>query len=189
MNFFNLQHLILVFLFAFLSSNPVYAADSNAGKNASIPCQTCHGIDGEIKSPLYPLLTGQRATYLEAQLKAFKSGARVNSAMQAIAAKLSEQEIKNISAFYSRLTVKKEGKSSTETKKRSAKFAMCAGCHGATAQGRGGFPKLAGQSSDYLKKQLLNFKSGVRKGGPMNAISSTLSEQDINLIVNFLASL
>ena len=189
MIFFNSQNINLVVLIIFLSSSPVYAADSSAGKKASKPCQTCHGIDGKTKNPLYPLLTGQRASYLEAQLKAFKSGSRDDPAMQAIAGKLSEQEIKNISAYYSSLTVKKEAMASTETKKGQAKFAMCSGCHGAMAQGRGGFPKLAGQSPEYLKKQLLDFKSGIRKGGPMNAMASTLSEQDINVIVDFLGSL
>ncbi len=66
---------------------------------------------------------------------------------------------------------------------------MCSGCHGTTAQGRGSFPKLAGQQPEYLKKQLLSFKNGSRKGGPMNAITSSLSERDISEIAAYLGSL
>ncbi len=66
---------------------------------------------------------------------------------------------------------------------------MCAGCHGAKGQGKGNYPKLAGQQPQYLIKQLLNFKNRSRKGGPMNAIASTLTEQDINQIAAYLGTL
>jgi len=43
-------------------------------------------------------------------------------------------------------------------------FVVCQGCHGENAQGTPaqGAPKLAGQDGEYLRRQLLNFRSGVR---------------------------
>jgi cytochrome c oxidase subunit 2 len=57
-----------------------------------------------------------------------------------------------------------------------ASFAVCSACHGAQAQGNQSLnaPKLAGQPGWYLRKQLLNFKHGVRGGAPGDAIASQM---------------
>ena len=157
MTVFQLQRSTLVVFFIFLFSSSVFAADINAGKNKATLCQGCHGTNGISKSPQYPNLAGQRATYIEAQLKAFKAGSRTNSTMQGMAANLSEVDIKNIAAYFSSLTSESAGGDSSIAKKGQNKFAMCAGCHGSKAEGRGGFPRLAGQQPEYLKKQLLSF--------------------------------
>lgn len=189
MTFFQLRRLTLILIFIFSSTHSVFAADAKAGKNKAALCQGCHGIDGNSQSSQYPTLAGQRESYIEAQLKAFKSGERTNSTMQGMAANLTEEDIKNIAAHFSSLPTKSAGGDSSMAKKGENKFSMCAGCHGAKAQGRSSFPKLAGQQPEYLKKQLLNFKNGSRKGGPMNAMTSSLSEQDISEIAAYLGSL
>lgn len=189
MTLFQLQRLTLSLIFIFSFTSSLFAADVNVGKSKATLCQGCHGTNGNSKNPQYPSLAGQRATYIEAQLKAFQTGQRTDSTMQGMAANLNEADIKNIAAYFSSLTSESAGGDSSVAKKGQDKFAMCAGCHGAKAQGRGSFPKLAGQQPEYLKKQLLNFKNGTRKGGPMNAIISSLSEQDISEIAVYLGSL
>jgi cytochrome c553 len=61
------------------------------------------------------------------------------------------------------------------------KAATCAACHG--ADGNGGadptWPKLAGQSADYIAKQLADFKAGTRKDPIMQGMVAALSPQDI----------
>jgi cytochrome c553 len=53
------------------------AADLEAGKRiASTVCAACHGATGISVSDTIPNLAGQRARYLEAQLKFFKDGTR-----------------------------------------------------------------------------------------------------------------
>ena len=78
-----------------------YAADLEAGKaRAAAVCAACHGAGGVSVDEGFPHLAGQRAGYLEAQLKAFKDGSRKNPLMNAIAAQLSPAEMSNLAAFF-----------------------------------------------------------------------------------------
>ena len=67
----------------------------------SIPaCAACHSPNGAGIPAQYPRLSGQHADYTEAQLVAFRSGARKNSAqMMDVAAKLNDREIKAIADY------------------------------------------------------------------------------------------
>ena len=63
-------------------------------------CAGCHAPNGAGIPAQYPRLSGQHADYTEAQLTAFRSGARANNAaMSAIAAKLSDREIKAVADY------------------------------------------------------------------------------------------
>jgi len=63
----------------------------------------CHGPAGAGLMPKYPRLAGQKAKYVETQLLAFKSGARVHNVMQPIAFKMSAEQIRQVSLFVSGL--------------------------------------------------------------------------------------
>jgi cytochrome c553 len=63
-------------------------------------CAGCHGPTGSGIPSQYPRLGGQYAEYTEAQLVAFRSGARPNNAaMVTIAARLSDREIKALADY------------------------------------------------------------------------------------------
>ncbi len=63
-------------------------------------CAGCHSPSGAGIPAQYPRLAGQHADYTEAQLTAFKSGARGNSAqMTGVAARMSEREIKAVADY------------------------------------------------------------------------------------------
>lgn len=65
-------------------------------------CAGCHGPAGAGIPVQYPSLAGQYADYLEAQLKAFRSGERANDPnrmMRITAARLSDAEIKAIADY------------------------------------------------------------------------------------------
>jgi cytochrome c553 len=66
-------------------------------------CAGCHGPDGRGNAPAgFPAIHGQHATYVAAQLRAYKSGARAtdpNQMMRNIAASLSEDEIDAVASF------------------------------------------------------------------------------------------
>ena len=80
------------------------AADLEAGKaKVAVVCSACHGAAGVSVSEAIPNLAAQRAGYLEAQLKALKDGSRKNPIMNAIAAQLSADEIKNVAAYFASL--------------------------------------------------------------------------------------
>ena len=76
--------------------------DAAAGKvTAEQKCQACHGIDGNSNNAQYPKLGGQHLDYLVRALKDYKSGARKNPIMSGFAAGLSEQDQKDVAAWYS----------------------------------------------------------------------------------------
>jgi cytochrome c553 len=77
-------------------------------KQSGLPaCMACHGPTGAgVPAAKWPALAGQHAAYIEAQLKAFKSGMRnndTNSMMRDIATKMTDDEIKAVSAYVSGL--------------------------------------------------------------------------------------
>jgi len=79
------------------------AADLNAGKARSAACAGCHGAKGISVAPAYPNLAGQKAAYLEKQLKAFKAGTRKDPVMESMAKPLSETDIANLAAYFASL--------------------------------------------------------------------------------------
>lgn len=75
------------------------------GKNVAA-CAACHSPNGAGIPAQYPRLAGQHAEYIEAQLKAFRSGDRANDAngmMRTVAARLSDVEIKALAEYVSGL--------------------------------------------------------------------------------------
>jgi cytochrome c553 len=63
-------------------------------------CAGCHGPNGAGIPVQYPMLAGQHAEYTEAQLIAFRSGARANNAqMTGVAAKMNDAEIKAVADY------------------------------------------------------------------------------------------
>lgn len=82
-------------------SGSASAGDVQAGeKLAQQLCASCHGPTGKAENPLYPVLAGQYADYLLHALKSYKSGDRGNAVMAGIASGLSEEDMKNLSAYY-----------------------------------------------------------------------------------------
>jgi cytochrome c553 len=166
-----------------------HAADVNAGKEKAQMCAGCHGTQGVSNNPQWPSLAGQTAVYIAAQLNAFKSGSRDNGSMKGIAGSLNDTDITNLAAYFASLKPKSAGGDTALAKTGKDKVGMCLGCHGNNAQGQAAFPRLAGQHPAYLTKQLSDFKSGQRKGGPMGAMVGSLSEQDMQEIAAYLGSL
>ena len=86
-----------------LSSTAMAAGNAAAGKTKAASCAGCHGVKGISAIPTYPNLAGQKAAYTAKQLKAFKSGARKDPTMNAMAKPLSDADIANIAAYYASL--------------------------------------------------------------------------------------
>jgi len=70
------------------------------------------------------------------------------------------------------------------------KAATCIGCHGVDGKATlPNTPNLAGQHPSYIAKQLHEFKSGERTNPTMNGMSAALSDEDIEDLSAFFASL
>ena len=67
---------------------------------------------------------------------------------------------------------------------------VCAACHGPDGNKPTGpdFPILAGQHVDYLKKTLLDYKSGKRNNPIMKGFAATLSSQEMDDLSAWFAS-
>ena len=183
-NFFSVSLLLACFWAA-----PVLAADSAAGEQKTATCLGCHGPKGKSSSAQWPNLAAQQSAYIVNQLNAFKAGTRSNPMIQAMAANLNDDDIKNLAAYYSSLPPVSAGGDPALAKSGQPKSGMCLGCHGSSAEGNGQFPRLAGQHPDYLAKQLSHFKEGVRKNGHMQAIAGSLSDEDIKVLTAYFGSL
>ena len=82
------------------------AADLAAGKaKAEAACQVCHGIDGQATQPMVPHISGQQKEYLIAELKAYRSGKRQHEQMSIVVKMLSDEDIDNLTEWYSRIKV------------------------------------------------------------------------------------
>lgn len=70
---------------------------------AGLPaCAGCHGPAGAGMPVQYPRIAGQFPEYIDAQLKAFRSGARANDPngmMRGVAAKMSDREIQAVAEY------------------------------------------------------------------------------------------
>src|SRR5271154_1402739 len=79
------------------------AADTAADKALAEGCAGCHGADGVSQTPLTPSLAGEPDEFVQWQLVYFRSGDRKSEAMGAIAEALSNEDIRNLGAFYASL--------------------------------------------------------------------------------------
>ena len=127
------------------------------------PCVVCHqpnawgSPDGAI-----PNLAGQQERYLEKQLALFRSGARVDTAMQVVTAHSTfsnQDDIVALASYLSSLDanpnpVKGSGEHLRGGQETFAR--ICAACHGVAGRGERGnrVPRIAGQHYPYLRRQI-----------------------------------
>jgi cytochrome c553 len=154
--------------------------DPAVSKESLERCVKCHGADGVGTSPATPSLAGQDATYMINALHAYKDGSRDDDVMSPRAKKLeSEEELKNLVAYYSNLPPKPTGVAPPLTAVEWAD--KCDRCHGANGNStRPNVPALAAQRLDYLQKVLRDYQTGARKSSEMAAMSGVLTEDDID---------
>jgi cytochrome c553 len=83
---------------------PAFAASGNAeaGAKKSQPCQACHGQSGISVSPDFPNLAGQNEDYILHALKHYKNGKRKNPIMQGQVANLTEKDMLDLAAHFSK---------------------------------------------------------------------------------------
>ena len=175
---------------------PATAQDAEAGaRKAAEVCAVCHGPGGNSSVPLYPHLAGQTARYIYLQLKDFNEGRRTDSLMTPIAKTLTRDDMFNVAAYFSAQELRPtDFKADPErVAKGSTKAAetLCTMCHGTGFRGQNEIPRVAGQQHDYTVKQLKDFKEKKRTNdaGNMASVSKTLSDEDIENLAQYLATL
>ncbi|MDB2407542.1 cytochrome c4 [Jannaschia sp.] len=165
---------------------PAFAGDPVAGRAVANMCRTCHGLDGYATIPIAPHIGGEPAAYLEAQLSAFKTGARENEMMSIVAAGLSDTQIADVAAWYADHDVTATlpaGVSEDDAPE------ACVACHG--VDGLSLFedaPNLAGEVNVYTDTQLKAFRNGNREHAIMSAIAAELSDAQIRAAADWYAA-
>jgi cytochrome c553 len=164
------------------------------GKEKSQVCAACHGVDGNgvEGQTTYPKLAHQVPGYIAAQLKDFKSGARQDPIMMGMVAALSEEDMYDLDAYYSKqkpapVGIRPEDEELARIGEKLYRggdthygISACMSCHGPTGEGIPiQYPNLSGQHADYIEKQLVAFKDGTRKNDMMNPIAFLLSQEQI----------
>jgi cytochrome c553 len=185
------------------------AADIDADSRAAAErvaigtCASCHGPQGHSFSPKFPVLAGQQANYLIAQLQAFKSQTRGDADalgyMWGMAAPLDEGLMAGLADYYSRQTPRAgsqgdptliaRGKDIYQNGDSARSAPACAACHGPTAAGTDAFPRLAGQHVQYLIKQLRSFQNNMRNVAVMHGVASGLELGAMKAVATYLQSL
>jgi cytochrome c553 len=186
------------------AATPAAAAKPDLAKGQAIAtqvCAACHTADGSRGSPANPILAGQHPEYLVKQLQEFKSGKRKNPVMLGFATTLSEDDMKNVAAFYAGKTAKPGFAKDKELVKLGERIwrggiadkaiPACAGCHGPSGAGiPAQYPRMGGQHADYTEAQLLAFRSGARaNNAQMSTIAAKLSDREIKAVSDYAAGL
>jgi len=77
------------------------AGDPAAGQQkAAQVCAACHGPDGHSASNQFPILAGQYEDYLVHAMEGYRNGQRKNPVMVGMAQPLTDQEVKDLAAFF-----------------------------------------------------------------------------------------
>jgi cytochrome c553 len=176
---------------------PLHAADIAAGKEKAELCVGCHGEGGISQTENIPSLAAQPDQFIQWQLVFFRAGTRKNEQMQPIIEQITNDDIRNLGAYFASLPPPKNPKpdDNPDLSKKGAQAAAgrrCASCHTDSYAGTKAVSRVAGQREEYLVKALHDYKSGVRNGGGMAAMAEVaypLSEEEIEALAHYLAHL
>ena len=178
--------------------------DAEAGKQLVSACSACHGADGNSLAGIWPSLAGQNYKYLLKQLRLVKSGDREIIEMVGHLDSLSDQDLRDISAFYSvqNNTIGQVEKDKLELGRKlyysgnlDKGVPACTACHSPRGLGNApaAYPLLSGQQPDYVSKALKDYRSGERSNEDpskiMIAIAYKLDDNEIEALSSFVHGL
>ena len=176
------------------------ACGSALGQSADAPpkaitCTACHGPNGNSAMPQVPSLAGQTGRYLYLQLRDFQEGRRSNELMAPLVKDLSRDEMRELAAWFAAQKAAAQPFQPDAAKARLGKAkadeTLCTMCHLGGFAGQNEIPRVAGQSFDYIVKQLTAFKDRTRTNdaGNMTSVAATLNAQDIDNLAQYLVGL
>jgi cytochrome c553 len=179
--------------------------DATAGQGKAAACGACHGMDGNSTDPQYPKLAGQHEAYIAHQLLNFKSGARQNPIMLGMASPLSDQDMRDIGAYFAGKrslpgvadqALVDQGQKLYRQGDPDRGIPACMACHGMDGRGNPGamYPQLTSQHAQYVEAKLKDFHDGVSWGNEAHAqimptIAKKLDPQDIAALASYIEGL
>jgi cytochrome c553 len=169
------------------------------GATLALRCTMCHGARGTSPAGTdAPHLAGQPASSTYKQLRDFKSGHRPSTTMQALAANLSDRDMRDLAAFYAtqqRDSLVQNVGLRTEVPRLVSNGApmrnigVCSACHD-PGERRAATPVLDGMAEPYLRHQLESFRSGHRANDinrQMRNAAHQMSDAEIAEVARYYA--
>jgi cytochrome c553 len=181
-------------LFVLSACTGALAADAAAGKALAEGCAPCHGADGVSKTPLTPSLAAQSDEFVQWQLVYFRSGVRKSEVMNPIAEALSNDDVRNLGAYYASLPPPPPSvvpDALAQTGEQLALAHRCKSCHNDDYNGFRAAARLSGQREDVLLKALRDYKSGARISSgvaSMSDVTYELSDADMQALAHYMAT-
>lgn len=174
------------------------AADIAAGQEKAQICVGCHGENGVSTTPGIPSLAGQQDQFIQWQLVFFRSGRRPNPAMAPIVADITDEDIRNLGAYFHSLpynTKLADGVPNADLTAKGKSVAAqhrCASCHKDDFRGERAAAAIANQREDYLVKALSDYRATTRPStgvAAMTEAAAGLSDDEITAVSHYLATL
>jgi cytochrome c553 len=188
------------------AKDPFTQGNAEAGAAKAAPCAACHGPGGNSGNPVWPKMAGQSSRYIYEQLQQFKSGARKDPLMTPQAASLSDQDMRDLAAYFAtqRATPGVASPASVATAQKLYRagdvkkgLTACAACHlpdGAGAQGAA-YPRIGGQHAQYVANRLRAYRDAAgseQASGNykiMAAVAAKLSDAEIEALASYVNGL
>jgi cytochrome c553 len=166
------------------------------GATLALNCTMCHGAQGMSTSDA-PNLAGQYPEVIIKQLMDYRSGRRDSAIMEALAKRLSDEEIRELADYYAYLPKARTAPTTyDETLPALVRvgaplrnIAPCVSCHGGIDQ-KFGAPWLEGMPKGYVQQELRQFRSGQRGNDPegvMRNVARAMTDQEIEEVATFYA--
>lgn len=160
--------------------------NATAGEGKFAACVSCHGAEA-MGMGIFPRLSGHPAEYIAERLQSYRAGVMVgpmSPLMMPHAANLSDEDIADLAAYVAVLggfaeepaDVPADAAVATDDAPPAAEaaagdaaagqqaFAACISCHGPQGQGMAIFPKIAGQTAEYISGRLKQYRAGEMVG-------------------------
>jgi cytochrome c553 len=192
--------LVVVGLALLLIAGDGVAQHAGHAESIVAECVECHGADGLKTANGAPYLAGQNANYLAAAMRAYAKGQRNHAPMQDIAKTLEEPKILALAELYAGLkgnwrgAARGSGQASRPSEETIAAgrdaAKPCFSCHGAEGNSaRAGVPSIAGLQPAYFSQAARAYFSGDRVDPLMATFKEALSDQEIEQLAAYFATL
>jgi cytochrome c553 len=177
-----------------------------AAQLVSYACSKCHGVSGNgvSISPLFPILAGQNAVYIEEQLKLLRQRGRADpharAFMWGISRGLTDEQIEGLATYFegqpavtgrpsTNPALAARGKEIYDNGVAEPKVVKCAQCHGEVGAGTNNVPRLAGQHKGYIALQLHYYHDELRINKLMNRNVKNITDADIAAVTEYISTL
>lgn len=208
----------ILLLLSFCITIAARAQNLEKGKEINTTCAGCHGEFGQGGSKgEYPRLAGQRVGYIIDQLKSFRSRTRVNIPMYPYTQEreLPDEDIKDVAAYLNSIELPTTWPVFKDSDDALTRLTLtervmiiprapgnlangeavyqkkCATCHAKDGKGRGMFPMLLGQYTNYLKRQIDKYlnKERPHDDTEVGGILTTLTGDEVQDVLAYLTSI